>query len=153
MLGLVLAAVIASPAAAVAEPAGRHAIFVEGLGRGGVWGLGYGLQLNRRYGVGAVASYTPLDGQRLMSFSPYLTAYPLGGRQHRWFVDAGPQLVHLATPSPVPEWAGTSDTGLGGQLATGYEFRARVLLRAFAMVAVGSEGIAPWFGADVGWTL
>lgn len=142
----------AAPLAPVAETR-RHAVFVEAFGRGGIWGLGYGLQLGRRFGVGAVVSASPHDGQRLLSFAPYVTAYPVGGARHRWFVDAGPQVVHLSTPSPVPEWDGTSSTGLGGHLATGYELRARVLVRAFVMVVVGDDGAAPWFGADIGWTL
>lgn len=147
-------AAAAAPIAAQPESAERrHAVFVEAFGRGGVWGLGYGLQLGRRFGVGAVVSASPHDGQRLLSFAPYVTAYPLGGWRHRMFVDAGPQLVHLSTPSPVPEWDGTSSTGVGGHLAAGYELRTRVLVRAFAMVVIGDDGAAPWFGFDLGWTL
>jgi hypothetical protein len=159
VLALALAAALTLvPSPAAADPAiesrtRRHAVFVEAMGRGGIWGLGYGLQLSPRFGVGAVVSASMPDGQRLMSFSPYLTAYPLGTHRHRWFVDVGPQLVHLVTPSPVPEWDGTSETGLGGQIATGYELRARVLIRVFGMVVAGENGVAPWLGADIGWTL
>ena len=136
-----------------ARPA-RHAVFVEGLGRaGGVVGLGYGYQLSRRVGVGAVGSFDRFDGQRLYSLSPFVTAYPVGGARHRWFVEAGARLARLVTPSPVPEWSGTSSNGIGGQLATGYEYRRGVLVRGFGMVEVGRGGAAPWFGVDLGWTL
>jgi hypothetical protein len=130
-----------------------HAVFVEGFGRGGNWGLGYSNQVRPRFALGAVASASMLDGQQLVSLSPFVTAYPLGGERHRWFVDVGPQLAHLRTPSPVPEWDGTSSTGIGAHAATGYELRAHVLVRVFAMLAVGDDGAAPWFGADIGWTL
>lgn len=132
----------------------RHAIYVEALGRaGGVAGLGYGYQISRRLGVGAVGSVSLLDGQRLYSLSPFATVYPLGGARHRWFVEVGPHLARLVTPSPVPEWSGTSSNGIGGQLTTGYEYRRGVLLRAFGMVEVGRGGVAPWFGLDLGWSL
>ncbi len=132
----------------------RHAIYVEALGRaGGVAGLGYGYQISRRLGVGAVGSINLLDGQRLYSLSPFVTLYPVGGARHRWFVEAGPHLARLVTPSPVPEWSGTSSNGVGGQLTTGYEYRRHVLTRVFAMVEVGRGGVAPWFGVDLGWSL
>ena len=100
-----------------------------------------------------VGSFTLLDGQRLASLSPFVTYYPAGNQRHRWFVDVGPQLVYVATPSPVPEWSGASETGLGGVAASGYELRARVVVRLFAMVVGGKNGFAPWLGADLGWTL
>jgi hypothetical protein len=130
----------------------RHAIYLEALGRGGLWGLGYSYAFHRRWSVGAVGSLTMLDSQRIWSFSPYITAYLVGVNHHRWFVDAGPQVVRTTTPSPVPEWMGTSSTGVGAQVATGYELRAKVLVRVFAMGVVGKSGVAPWLGADVGWT-
>jgi hypothetical protein len=164
---IALAAVIAPPGLAAAEPSAavrapppsasdappRHDLYLEALGRGGVWGAGYTYHWRPRVAFGAVASFTIIDGQRLVSLSPYVELYPVRGRHHGWFVDVGPQLVHLSTPSPVPEWAGTSDTGVGVELATGYEYRAAIFARAFAMVAAGTEGIAPWLGADIGFSL
>lgn len=147
------ASVDAGPPSTSTRPA-RHAIYVEALGRaGGVAGLGYGYQISRRLGVGAVGSINLLDGQRLYSLSPFVTLYPVGGARHRWFVEAGPHLARLVTPSPVPEWSGTSSNGIGGQLTTGYEYRRHVLTRVFAMVEVGRGGVAPWFGVDLGWAL
>lgn len=139
------------PSPSRAEP--RHVVYLEAFGKGGLWGLGYAFTLDRRLAVGAVASSHPLDGQRVTSLAPYVALYPLATRRHRWFIDAGPQLVRLSTPSPVPEWSGTVEHGIGGQLSTGYEYRRGVLLRAFAMVGAGKGGVAPWFGVDVGWTL
>jgi hypothetical protein len=65
---------------------------------GGVAGLGYGYQISRRVGVGAVGSINLLDGQRLYSLSPFVTLYPVGGARHLWFVEAGPHLARLVTP-------------------------------------------------------
>lgn len=134
----------------VANAERRHSIYVEGLGKGGLWGLGYGYQPARRWALGAVVSAWVLDGQRVFGASPFVTIYPLGTRTHRLFVDVGPQVVHISTPSPVPEWMGTSSTGIGGQMSIGYERRGPLLVRAFAMGAAGENGIAPWIGVDVG---
>ncbi len=139
-----------SPAPAAAH---RHTIYVEALGKGGVWGLGYDYRLTPRLALGAVASYAGLDGQRMLTFAPYVSLAPVG-RRHRWFIDLGPQLVDIATPSPVPEWAGTHSTGIGAELSTGYEFRGpHLLLRVYAMGVVGASGASPWVGSTVGWAL
>lgn len=130
-----------------------HTIYVEALGKGGVWGLGYDLRISERLAAGIVGSYTMLDGQHLFTASPYLSYVPIGVR-HRWFIDAGPQVIYTNTPSPVPEWTGTSDAGIGAQLSSGYELRGQHLMfRAYAMGVVGKSGVAPWFGTSLGWAL
>lgn len=135
------------------RPASADSVYVEVLGKGGLWGVGYGHTLRDDVGLGVVGSFTVLDGQRIASVSPFLTFAPIGNQRHRWFVDVGPQLVHVSTPSPVPEWSGASETGLGAVVASGYELRTRVVVRLFAMAVGGKSGFAPWLGADVGWTL
>jgi hypothetical protein len=127
-------------------------VYLELLGKGGLWGLGYGYQLVPRVALGVVASVWTLDGQRVYTASPFVTLYPLGTQRHRLFVDLGPQFVRVSTPSPVPEWMGTSSTGLGGQVSTGYEHHGLVLVRAFVMGVAGNSGVAPWIGADMGAT-
>lgn len=159
---LIAALCLLRPLAAIAQPAdapavstrppARHAVFVELLGKGGLWGLGYSFQLASRLALGGVASFTTLDGHRIWSASPFVTLYPLGTRRQRLFVELGPQLIHVSTPSPVPEWMGTSSTGIGAQLSTGYEYRGPLLVRVFAMGVAGKGGLAPWLGADVGWS-
>lgn len=148
---LAIAAVIAALAGtAAAEP--RHAIYGEVLGKGGLWGAGYDFQLTTRFAVGAVGSYYVLGGDQYATLSPYLAAYPLGAGRHRWFVQAGPQLLHRKTPSPVPEWDGMSSTSFAAEVSSGYEYRNELLLRVYGMAAVGDR-FAPWLGASVGWML
>lgn len=138
---------ISAPAAAES----RHAAYVEVLGKGGLWGLGYDYQLTRRLAVGSVGSYYVLGGDHFATLSPYVAAYPLRGARHGWFVHAGPQLVHRATPSPVPEWSGASATTLDLELSTGYEYRGRVILHVYGMTAIGDR-VVPWIGAGIGWS-
>lgn len=129
----------------------RHAIYVELFGKGGLYGLGYDARLTKRITAGGVVSYYVLGGDRYTTVSPYVSAY-LAGDRHRWFVQLGPQFVRRSTPSPVPEWDGMSESALGGELSTGYEYRNTVLLRLYAMGAIGDRFV-PWVGASLGWTL
>ena len=133
------------------EPA-RHALYLEVLGKGGLWGLGYDYRITKRLRVGAVASLTMLDGDRLLSFTPYLAASLVTRGHHSWYVDGGPQLVDYTAPSTVPEWHGTGSTGIGFEVSTGYEYRNHVLVRVFGMATAGAHGVAPWLGASFGWS-
>lgn len=150
---LLLLAVIsgALTSAAIADPR-RHAVYFEALGKGGLWGLGYDYLLSERFAAGATASFYFLDDQRIASLSPYLNFYPGSIGSGRWMIQAGPQFVHQSTLSPVPEWTGISSGKLGVQLGTGYEYRSRLLFRAYAMMTAGSGGVAPWLGFSLGWT-
>lgn len=140
-----------------AAPLARHALYVELLGKAGLWGVGYDYQLTTRWGVGGVASYSVLHGQRIAAVAPYVALYPFGRAEevarnrHRGFIQAGPQLFVASTPSTVPEWPGRTSAGVGGEVSIGYEYRSRVLLRAYAMGTVGQNGFAPWTGLSIGW--
>lgn len=130
-----------------------HALYLDLLGKGGLWGVGYDYQANKWLGGGVAVSYFVLDGEHVQSMSPYLAAHPFGRGRHRWFVHLGPQLYRVSTPSPVPEWSGTSSMGIGAELTTGWEYRDHLLVRVFGMVTVGEGGVAPWLGVSLGWTL
>ncbi len=156
---LLLIILVAAPGAR-AEPARAtrratrepsQAIYAELFGKGGLWGLGYERRLGSHLSIGAVASFYSLDGQRVLSFSPYLGVRIARSGPHSWFADLGPNVVHTWTPSPVPEWDGDSATGVGGGLSSGYEYRARISLRVFAHGAFGKGGVLPWLGGGVGW--
>jgi hypothetical protein len=159
---VIIALAIAAPAAAdpaatatattapVAES--RHAIYVELLGKGGLWGAGYDYQITRRFAVGAVGSYYVLGGDRYLTFSPYVAAYPVMRGSHRWFAQVGPQVVRRSTPSPVPEWDGMSTTAFAAEASSGYEYRRGVLVRVYAMASLGDR-LVPGIGLSLGWSL
>ena len=151
-IAVAILAVLCLSRAARAEPESRGIVFTELLGKGGLYGVGYDHPLVKRLDVGAVASYLVLDGQRVTTFAPY-ARFAVAGDRNRLYLDFGPQLVRVATPSPVPEWMGTASNGIGTQLSAGYEHRGRFVFRAFAMTTVGRSGIAPWLGLDFGWSL
>jgi hypothetical protein len=147
---LLFAIVLGAAAPATAEPS--HVVYLDVLGKGGMWGLGYEWQATPRFALGGVASFYVLDGDRFATASPYVAAFPIVAGRHRWFVHAGPQLVHRTTPSPGPEWPGMSTTGFAAELSSGYEYHSTIDLRVYAMGSVG-EHVVPWLGASIGWTL
>jgi hypothetical protein len=140
---------MAGTAPAAAEP--KHTLYVEALGKGGLWGAGYDYQLSKRFAAGAVGSFYMLGGDQFLTFSPYIAAYPAIHGAHRWFVQLGPQIVHRSTPSPVKEWDGMSTTGVAGELSSGYEYRRGVLVRVYAMASYGVH-FAPGIGISLGWS-
>jgi hypothetical protein len=132
--------------------AARHAIYIDVLGKAGLWGAGYDWQFRHRFAVGAAASYYSFDGDHVTTLAPYVAAYPLERGHHRGFVQLGPTAVRRTTPSPVPEWSGMTTTRIDAELCAGYEYRNRVLVRVYAMASEGDH-LAPWLGASFGWTL
>jgi hypothetical protein len=142
----------ADPSVTSSSEPSRHLISLELFGKGGLWGLGYEWR-SGRFAVGSVESFYMLGGDRFTTISPYAAAYPLSGEHHRWFVHLGPQLIHRATPSPVPEWQGTSATSYDAELSTGYEYQRQALVvRGYAMGSLGGHFV-PWLGTSVGWAL
>jgi hypothetical protein len=132
---------------------GAAAIYLEMLGKGGLWGVGADYQITERIRLGAVASLSRVDDETLTSVTPYAAASLVRRGHHAWYVDGGPHIAHLSTPSPVPEWHGMSSTGIGFDASTGYEYRDRIVVRAFAMAAIGGGGVEPWAGVSIGWEL
>jgi hypothetical protein len=147
-----LATIVAAPASLPAPRPARHAIYLELLGKAGLWGAGYDWQVHPRFAIGAAASYYSFDGDHVTTFAPYVAAYPLERGHHRGFVQLGPSAVRRTTPSPVPEWRGMTTTKLDAELCAGYEYRNGVLVRLYAMASQGDH-VAPWLGASLGWTL
>ena len=144
-----LACALTPPFAHDAPP--KNTIYLEVLGKGGLWGVGYDYALTPRLRVGAVASISRLDGETLTSFTPYAATSIVLHGHHAWYVDAGANIEHLSAPSTVPEWHGTSSTGVGLDLSTGYEYRDHFVFRVFGMATIGRGGVAPWLGASFGW--
>ncbi len=153
---------VASSASAAAESRGeplsvtaspRHLVYLDLLGKGGVWGVGFERLLGDAVAAGAAFSFTLASSQTVLSASPYLGVYPFAQGRHRWFLHAGPQAVHTRIRSAAPEWPGTSSTRFGAQLSTGYERRGRLVFRAYGMLVAGDGGLAPWTGVSLGWSI
>jgi hypothetical protein len=127
-------------------------VYVEALGKAGLYGVGYERAITPRLALGGVASYAVIRDQQLATAAPYLHATLVRGRRHALFGELGLVLVHSRIPSPVATWDGMAETGAGGVAAVGWERRGRLVVRAQAAVLAGEGGVAPWLGFAVGVT-
>lgn len=126
-------------------------IVVEALGKGGAYGVGYEHALDGRFSLGVAASFVSVSGQQVYTAAPYLHATIIGSTRHALFSEIGGVLAHSRIPSPVDDWDGMTDTGGGGFLSAGYEYRrGAVVLRASGSVVVGEGGLGPMIGLAVG---
>ncbi|HEY4240940.1 MAG TPA: hypothetical protein VGM88_14050 [Kofleriaceae bacterium] len=129
-----------------------HAIYLDVLGRAGLYGVGYDFRFKKRFAIGAAVSYYHADGDHLTTVAPYVAVYPLLLGRHSLFVQAGATGIHRFTPSPVPEWMGYSQMNYSAEAAVGWEFRGPVLVRVYGMMSQGDH-LIPWFGASFGYSL
>jgi hypothetical protein len=147
----VLLCLLAASTAARAEPPSPHLIYVEVLGKGGAYGIGYEYTLMRWLAVGGAGSFAVVGDQQITTAAPYIHTTLLGQREHRLFGELGAILAHSRIPSPVTDWKGMSNTGTGGFLSLGYEHATRhVVLRASGSIVAGDGGVGPMVGLSIG---
>lgn len=129
----------------------RHTVYAEAFGKAGPYGVGYELGITRRLALGVAASYASVSDQLLTTVAPYVHADLVRGERHSMYTDVGVIFVHSRIPSPVPEWDGMTDAGLGGQATLGWEWRPwRLVVRTSLGFALGEGGLAPFMGLAVG---
>lgn len=128
-----------------------NGVYVEALGKGGLWGVGVDHRVTHWISLGAVGSGASLSGERYVTLTPYIGFY-LGRRgRSALFADVGAPIAYAWAVSPVPEWSGDSSAGIGGSLSAGYEFRGRLIARLFLHAVAGRGGVLPWAGTSVGY--
>ena len=133
------------------RPLGRHLIYGELLGKGGLYGVGYEYAMTSRLSVGGAASFAVIRDQQVTTVSPYLHATLLQGSRNALFTEVGAILAHTRLPSPVDGWEGMTDTGSGGFLALGWERGSRhLVLRASGGIVAGEGGRGPMLGFTIG---
>lgn len=129
----------------------RHTVYAEAFGKAGPYGIGYELGITRGLALGIAGSFLVLADQRLTTVAPYVHADLIRGKRHSMVGDFGLIYVHSHIRSPVPQWDGMSESGVGGQVSLGWEWRPwRLLVRTSMGVAVGEGGLAPFMGLAVG---
>ena len=162
MRGLVVVAVLLVPSVnaraddslrvtAEPSPPSKHLVYVELLGKGGLYGVGYEYAVTDWLGFGGAASYSDIRDEQVITIAPYLHFTVLAGERHALFSEVGGILAHSHVPSPVMNWAGVSDTGGGGYLSLGWEYHRRhLVLRTSGALVVGEGGVAPMLGFAIG---
>ncbi len=149
MRGIIVVLVLGVAAPAHADD--KHLLYVELLGKGGLYGVGYEYAVAPWLGFGGAASFAVIRDEQLFTASPYLHFTALAGEHHALFGEIGGILAHSRVPSPVMNWDGISDTGSGGYLALGWEYHRRhVVLRTSGAVVAGEGGVGPMIGIAIG---
>jgi hypothetical protein len=138
------------PDARLARRNHPHAIYLELFGKGGLYTLGYDYAFTDRLAAGAGGSYLPVEGERVFTLAPYLNVYPAVGPWGSFLAQVGLEIVHIAVPSEVPGWSGTSSSGVAGQISLGYEYRHGILVRVLLTGVIGKGGFRPWAGIGLG---
>jgi hypothetical protein len=133
---------------------GKNLVYVEALGKGGLYGLGYERVITPRLAIGAAGSYAVLSEQRVLTFAPYVHGTLLEGRRHAFFTEVGAILAQSHLPSPVSGWDGMTTTGGGGFVSLGWEYtREHFFLRTSGSIVAGDGGIGPTLGFALGFRL
>ena len=136
---------------ATADPPSQHLFYVELLGKGGMYGVGYEYAINRWLGVCGAASFTAHRDQQVYTASPYLHFTVLAGTRHALFSEVGAIFAHSRIPSPVMDWDGVTDSGGGGFASLGWEYKRRhLVLRTSGSIVAGEGGVAPMLGFAIG---
>jgi hypothetical protein len=147
-VALALALVVGSATQTVRA---EELIYVEALGKGGAYGIGFEHAFAKRFGVGVAGSFISLEGQQVYTVAPYLHVTVAGSQRHSLFSELGAMLAHSRIPSPVSDWEGMSDTGSGGFLSLGYQYaKQHFVFRAGTSVVAGEGGLGPMLGIAIG---
>jgi hypothetical protein len=156
MRGVIVVCLLAAAAPSHAEDVfdedapSRHMLYVELLGKGGLYGVGYEYAVAEWLGFGGAGSYSLLRDQHVLTLSPYLH-FTIVGERHALFSEVGAIFAHTRVASPVMNWDGISDSGGGGYAALGWEHKRRhVVLRTSGAIAFGEGGLAPMLGFSIG---
>jgi hypothetical protein len=129
----------------------RHLFYVEALGKGGLYGVGYEYSATPWLSIGGAASFSQIRDAQTFTVSPYLHFTALQGKRHALFAEVGAILAHERVPSPVMDWDGMSDTGGGGFASLGWEYRrGHFVFRMSGGVVAGEGGLAPMLGISIG---
>jgi hypothetical protein len=146
-----IAVVVLACATPAAADEGHHLVYVEALGKAGLYGLGYEHALTSRLSLGGAASFAVIRDQQVLTLSPYVHGTLARGTRHALFTELGAVFVHSRIPSPVDDWDGMSDSGGGGFASLGWERAGdHLVVRASASVVVGEGRLAPWVGIAIG---
>lgn len=138
-------------ASAPAHESSPHLVYVEALGKGGLYGVGYERRLLPWLAIGGAGSWSALRGQHVTTLSPYAHATVLGHGHHTMFGELGAIVARSSIGSSVMDWDGITTWGGGGFATLGYQHASRhVVLRASAGLAVGRGGAQPMVGFAIG---
>ena len=128
-----------------------NAVYVELLGRGLVYSVGYDHMVLPWLGFGSSFSYFQLSDVPTVFINPYVSFYPAGGIRNALLMQLGANFIYFGRGNdfflPVDP-----DDGLEviGNFGIGYEYRSGFLFRVMGMAFFSESGVIPWFGLAFG---
>ena len=129
-----------------------NAVYVELLGKGLLYSVGYDRMIFKWFAVGASFSYFKLGDGAAVYVNPYTSFYPAGGIHNSLIMQLGANFMHFGENHDflLPVWNKEEGFDFTGNFAIGYEYRGAFLFRVLGMAYFGEEGIFPWFGLTFG---
>lgn len=132
------------------ETARHHTVYVDLLGKHGLWGLNFERRVRGPWLIGIGGSSWTAGSRHTSTGVIYAGAVTPAWGSHSLFTHIGPLVVHEREPS-FAELPSLSRTRLGAQLSAGYQWSpGKFFLRGYTVLSVGKGGVAPWLGTSVG---
>ena len=129
-----------------------NAVYVELLGRGFIYGVGYDHTLFKWLGLGGSFSYFKLGEVSTVFINPYANFYPVGGQRNSLLMQLGTSFAYFGHRHDffMPVWDQDEGFDFSASIGIGYEYRRAFLFRVMLYGLFSEEGIYPWLGFTFG---
>ncbi len=129
-----------------------NAVFVELLGKGFIYGVGYDHAIFKWLGVGGSFSYFKLGDVSTVFFNPYTNFYPVGGQRSSLLMQLGASFAYFGHRHDyfLGVWDEDEGFDFSGTFGIGYEYRRAFLFRVMLYGLFSEEGVYPWLGLTFG---
>lgn len=144
--------IVARPRLKTTRVTRPNAVYVELLGKGFFYSVGYDHMIFKWLGVGGSFSYFKLDEVPTMFINPYASFYPAGGIHNALIMQLGANFIYFGQDHNnfMPIWDGAEGFEFCGNFGIGYEYRGAFLFRVMGMAYFNEDGVIPWFGLTFG---
>lgn len=129
-----------------------HAVYVELLGKGFYYSVGYDHMIFKWFGLGASFSYFKAAEVPAVFVNPYVLFYPAGGIRNSLVMQLGANIAYFGNDHDffMPVWSTEEGVALSGNFGIGYEYRGKFLFRVMGLGYFSEQGVYPWLGLTFG---
>ena len=150
--GLGYAPVMARPRRQTTRVTRPNAVYVELLGKGFFYSVGYDHTVLKWLALGGSFSYFKLDESPVAFINPYVSFYPAGGVHNSLLMQLGANFIYFGQnhDNYLPVWSPDQGLDLCGNFSIGYEYRGAFSFRVQGMAFFSEDGVIPWLGLTFG---
>lgn len=129
-----------------------NAVYVELLGKGLFYSVGYDHAIFKWLALGGSFSYFKLGDAPTAFINPYALFYPAGGIHNSLMMQLGANFIYFGqnVDQFLPVWEEDGGFEFCGNFGIGYEYRGAFLFRVLGMAYFSEDGIIPWIGLTFG---